>query len=213
MAFETKNRLHHQEVNDLPTNKEETLDSLIGRICANRDDAAAERFYNRSKNLVYGFIRNKYTSMQTSDVDDAFHGFFEKLVKENWRRLCAWQGPAAASTYLISILKNFLIDEYRKTRPTEDETAFQNIGYDPTNSIDEAQYQSEIQPALIEAIGKLPGRDGEIINRTLVAEESAEQIASDLGLTTNAYYAAYHRAKQRLCTIMKNEYSEYFEII
>ena len=149
--------------------------------------------------------------MQTSDVDDAFHGFFEKLVKDNWRRLCAWQGPAAASTYLVTILRNYLIDEHRKKKPTESEEAFQHIGTDPTESIEDAQYQREIQPALFEAIDNLPGRDGEIIKRTLVAEETAEQIADYFSLTTNAYYAAYHRAKQRLSTIMKSDFAEYFE--
>lgn len=195
----------------MSADQEETLETLIRRICADRDNAAAERFYARSKNLIYGFIRNKYSSMQTSDIDDAFHGFFEKLVKDNWKRLCAWQGPAAASTYLITILKNFLIDEYRKMKPTERDDAFHNIGEDPTKSMEEARYQKEIQPALFEAIGNLSERDGDIINRTLITEESPEQIASYYGITTNAYYAAYHRAKQRLSTIMKSDFPEYFE--
>jgi RNA polymerase sigma-70 factor, ECF subfamily len=190
---------------------EDTLETLIGKICTDRDGTAAERFYERSKNLVYGFIRRKYSSMQTSDVDDAFHGFFEKLVKDNWRRLCAWQGPAAASTYLITILRNFLIDEYRRARPTEDESAIENIGDDPTDRIEHEFLLREIQPALLKAIEKLPDRDGDIINRTLIAEESAEQLASYFGLTKNAYYAAYHRAKQRLSTVMKKEFAEYFE--
>lgn len=195
----------------MTANNEETMELLIQRICADRDNSAAESFYNRSKGIVYGFIRNKYSSMQASDIDDSFHGFFEKLVRENWKRLCAWQGSAAASTYLITILKNYLIDEHNKKKPTEDEAAYQNMGEDPTQSIVEARYQEEIQPALFKAIDKLSVRDGEIIKRTLVAEEPAEKIASYLGLTKNAYYAAYHRAKERLSTIMKSEFSEYFE--
>jgi RNA polymerase sigma factor (sigma-70 family) len=188
----------------------ETLAELIKKICSHRDDTAAEPFYEHCKPLVYGYIFKKFSSMQVSDVDDAFHGFFEKLMGDGWRRLCAWRRDSAASTYLLQILKNYLSDQYRKNRPMDDESAIEDIGEDPRMDIENAQHLDQLRPAISEAMQSLSDRDREIIQR-MYSDESADQIADAFGMSKATYYKASFDAKKRLKAQMMEEFPEFFE--
>jgi RNA polymerase sigma factor (sigma-70 family) len=189
---------------------EETLAELIERICSHRDEAAAVPFYERCKPLVYGYIYRSFSSMQASNADDAFQGFFERLMVDGWRRLCAWRRESAASTYLIQILKNYLRDLNRRERPMEDESAIEDIGENPWDDFDNALHLDQLRHAIRETMGSLSDRDREIISRTL-DDEPADQIAEAFEISTNTYYQAFHRARQRLVQQMIVEFPEFFE--
>jgi RNA polymerase sigma factor (sigma-70 family) len=194
----------------LSRGNKETLAELIKRICNHHDDDAAVPFYEHCRPLVYGYIFKKFSSMQQSDVDDAFQGFFEKLMGNGWRRLCAWRQDSAASTYLLQILKNYLSDQYRKNRPMDDESAIEDLGEDPRDDLENSLHMDQLRPAIRGAMETLSDRDREIIQR-MFSDESANQIADAFGMSKATYYKACYDAKKRLKAQMMEEFPEFFE--
>jgi RNA polymerase sigma factor (sigma-70 family) len=187
------------------------LAHLVNQICGKRDPSAPEYFYELTRRLVYGYIVRWYGPNRSSDVDDTFQGFFEKLIEDNWRRLCAWGGKSAVSTYLIGILKNQLIDQSRKVRPVGTDDGLNDIPDESSTGIIEVMHLEKVRSSLRNAISTLSERDQEILNRTL-ADESAEDIAAYIGTSKATYYKAYFDAQKRLKKMMEQEFPEFFEL-
>jgi RNA polymerase sigma-70 factor, ECF subfamily len=183
--------------------------SLVERVLRHDSDATV-LFYDQYKRLIYGTIR-KWTFIQNHEVDDVFQEFFTRLMESNWRRLSAWQGNSALSTYLVSILVNYLRDQYRKSRPMEDEGAIDEISENPREDIENNLHHESLRGYLIKSLQNLPERDSEIINQTFFKDRSADEVAASLGITTEAYYVALHRAKERLTKDLKEQFPYLFE--
>jgi RNA polymerase sigma factor (sigma-70 family) len=183
--------------------------SLVERV-ARSDKDAITIFYNQYKALIYSIIR-RFSFVQSHEADDFFQDFFERLMEDNWRRLSAWEGNSALSTYLVGILKNYLIDQYRKFRPIDDEDAIDKLSENPIEKIENNLHHQSLRTYFIDSLQHLPDRDRAIINQTFIKDESAAEVAASLGITTNSYYVALLRARKRLTDDLRERFPHLFE--
>jgi RNA polymerase sigma factor (sigma-70 family) len=168
------------------------------------DRNAITTFFETYRRLVYGVILK--SQFDQSNADDLFQEFFKRLMENDWRKLRGWNAQSRLSTYLVSILRNFLIDEARKKKDTvalDDERA---LSTDPMKEAEKKMDLRTLKQKLAECCRKLPERDQKIYARRFVDEASTTQIAEEMGLTPNATYQAIHSTKARLTRCMKEEY-------
>ena len=180
-------------------------DVLLVERLVRGEKAAKVMFYEQYKNLIYATIR-KFSFAQEHEIEDYFNDFWVRLSDNNWRRLTLWKGNCRLSTYLVSMLRNFLKDEYRKYRPMEDESAMDDVGEDPSDDIVRSIFTKEVRPYFRNCLKSLSERDREIINREFFKDESVIEIAEALGVTKETYYKALHDAKKRLKKCVKVEF-------
>ena len=183
--------------------------SLVERVINGEEDAI-RLFYEINKNVLYSTIHKFYFAREYG-VDDYYQEFMLRLIEDDWRRLRMWRGDSKLSSYLVTMLRNFLMDEYRKSRPMEDENGLETIGEDPSDDIEDTIYIDTLRPYFQECLKSLSERDHEIINRAFIKDESVDEIADALGITEATYYTALHRAKKRLVERIKEEYPFLFE--
>ncbi len=159
-------------------------------------------FFDRFERLFYAALRrNRMVAPQ--DVDDLYNDFFLHLADQNFRRVALWNGEAALSTYLVTLLGNFVRDYYRskRIRPT---------GLEELNLDEEYEEYSEQVPVEQELGAKqlreqlkstkltLEERDRRLICLRLFKDLDPQTCAKELGISPGAFYTAYHRAEQRL---------------
>jgi RNA polymerase sigma factor (sigma-70 family) len=187
----------------LTIDEERQLVEGIGR--GDRD--AISLFYEQYKSLFYGTIR-KFTFIPYDEADDYFQEFFSRLMENDWRRLMAWRGDSRLSTYLVSSLRNYILDQKRKAVPVEsfdaneDELGSEN----PTGDMEDEMDKKTLLNHLKDCARQLSDRDQEIFNRHFVRDEDAAVIAEALGVSMNAYYQAIHNTKSRLSRCLETEF-------
>ena len=156
---------------------------------------------------------------------DIMYGYVVKRVKDNdtakdliqetflaaWRNVDKYNGEASVKTWLFTILKNKIIDHYRKvsTRHIEelvngatddDSRHFDNIGH-----WTEDTYPSELGNLPIESkefysilnngIKKLKGIQAIVFSMKYLDEMKSEEICKVLNITSSNYWVLIHRAK------------------
>ena len=90
--------------------------ALVERI-RGLDRHAAEQFYTRFHKLIYHVIQG-FGQIQNQDHGDLFNSFFIYLSEDKYRRITRWDGKSLLSTYIVAVLKNFLIDFQRSRKST-----------------------------------------------------------------------------------------------
>ena len=168
------------------------------------DRNAITTFYETYKRLIYGVILK--SQFDSSNSDDLFQEFFKRLMENDWRRLRRWNAESRLSTYLVSILRNHLIDEGRRKKDTVILDEKNAPSTHPMDEIEKKMDLRTLKQKLAECCQKLSERDQRIYTRRFVDEASTAEISEEMSLTPNATYQAIHSTKDRLTRCMKDEY-------
>ena len=192
-------------------------EKLLVEGVINNEENSIRLFLETYKNIVYSTIHG-FSFAQDYGVDDYYQEFMVRLMDKDWRRLSLWEGNCRLSTYLVSILINFLKDETRKKRdayqinsPMEDESALDNMGEDPSDDIEANIYIEMLRACCQEYLKSFSDQDREIFNMVFIKDEDADEASDALGMTKGAYYTAFHRLKKRLKEGLEEEYHFLFE--
>lgn len=147
------------------------------------------------------------------------HGLAEDLVQETflsaWNARKSFRGDCAERTWLTGVLRNKIIDHYRRNarRPMmlagdfeaqrEDEgpatpwlenRANERDTFDP----DTATQRAEMMTLLDEAVNRLPESMGKAYRMREIQGRSTEEITRALNITKGNLWVLIHRAKQAL---------------
>lgn len=189
--------------------------ALVERICG-LDRHAVEQFYSRFHKLIYHVIQG-FGEFENQDHEDLFNSFFIYLSENKYRRITRWNGNSLLSTYIVTVLKNFLIDfqRSRKSRPLSGDKPLEELSdniFDNSGSPDitEEIYTNQLRKFTKDSKRFLKKRDRDIICKRHYQNQSPTEIADGMGVSMNAYYAAASRAETKLIQIIKNKYPELF---
>jgi RNA polymerase sigma factor (sigma-70 family) len=173
---------------------------------------AFDLFYRRHERLIYHCIR---TRADPADVTDLFQSFFERLVERDYHVLQLWQRETSLPIYLSKVIRNFVIDFYRKKRWRE-----QPVGglseleaherREGEETITTALVLTELRRIGLQAWAKLDGRDRFLMCGKFHRELSNEAMAARLKLAEGALRTALSRAQVRLLASVKALAPEYF---
>jgi RNA polymerase sigma-70 factor (ECF subfamily) len=130
----------------------------------------------------------------------------------------SFKGESSEKTWLTSILKNKLIDFYRKKNKekplaqylSETAEAFQNAVFDETNygrfktlirpnyfskSGEDFLLSAEFQRILEDCILKMPIKLRSVFTAKYIQEDSSDEICKEHGITPSNYWVVIHRSK------------------
>ncbi len=195
---------------------------LVDRLLHGTPDAF-EMFYRRHQRLIYHCVR---ASADAMDVEDLVHGWFERLLAQDYRMLRLWQRGTSLPLYLSRVIRNFVIDFYRAKRSREKTAdAVARLALIDRPPLKEGTMAGapprveDITPALelrdlrrlgLQVWASLDRRDRFLVCGKLHRELSHHELATRLGLTEGALRTALSRAQSRLLAGLKIKAPEYF---
>lgn len=154
----------------------------------------------------------------------------EDLVQETllsaFKSLDTFKEEASDRTWLMCILRNKIIDQYRKTRTKQkDDEASQkkevslDAFFDDTGGWmpdkrpeawseqpDEVVEREQLGDALNGCIDKLKGKGASAFRMKYIEDEDAEEICKVLDITPSNYWVLIHRAKLQLRDCLDQSY-------
>jgi RNA polymerase sigma factor (sigma-70 family) len=177
------------------------------------DRSAVGYFFNKFSPLIYSHICKR---VDRQDIDDAYQEFFVYISKNTFSAICAWDGRCQLTTWIYTVLRNFIsgfLRKYKRNPPTEplgeDISDPDGPSLDPPTGI----MVEEMKQTIKDAMNHLSDRDKNLINRRHLLDQSPREIAESLGTSLNAYYQAQFRAEKRFAKIFKEHYPEIFEYL
>ena len=177
------------------------------------DRSAVEYFFNKFSPLIYSHICKR---VDHQDVADAYQEFFLYISRNDFHVICAWRGRCKLTTWIYTVLKNFISGFLRKQKPNPPIEPLDDDIPDPEGpSVDPPTMLmvEEMKQTIKDAMNHLSDRDKNLINRRHLLDQSPREIAESLGTSLNAYYQAQFRAEKRFAKILKEHYPEIFEYL
>lgn len=177
---------------------------------------AFELFYRRHSQLIKSCIRKR---ADARDVDDLFQGFFERLIKNEYRILQVWQRGTSLPIYLATVLRNYVIDFQRRHRREDargDASDLESfLPQDPLSPANEETittsiYLRELRRCGIKAWAQLEVRDRKLTCDKLHRGMDNEDIAVRVQLAPGALRTATSRAQVRLLAELRQLAPEFF---
>jgi len=162
---------------------------------------------------LYGDALYNYALSRVNDTDTA-----KDLVQETFlsglNNLSGFRGESAEKTWLYSILKNKIIDHYRKKKNTQPiETTMVSESYffedgghwsehQPKNDWEAKNTDSfssdEFLSVLQECKQKMTSLQQAVFTLKIQEEMESEMICKELGISSSNYWVILHRAKLQL---------------
>jgi RNA polymerase sigma-70 factor, ECF subfamily len=158
------------------------------------DGSGFDSFYEEHVWEVYGFFGYRVGSRE--DAEDLTQLTFERALKA-WDRFD--ETRASASTWLMTIARNLLVDHYRHRSSRREEPRDPNDPARPEPASDPPQDRSlGISPELEGALGMLDERQRELIALRYGADLSGAEIAELTGLSLANVQQIASRALRKL---------------
>jgi RNA polymerase sigma-70 factor (ECF subfamily) len=147
---------------------------------------------------VYGFLA--YRTGNRADAEDLTQLTFERALRA-WNRF----DPSRASvkTWLLTIARNLLVDEHRRTRLSPVRTTLDELGAREPSAED--RYELGLDPQLAAALAQLSARDREILALRFGADLEGAAIAELMDLSLAAVQQALSRTLRRLRDTLDGE--------
>lgn len=167
-------------------------------MSADPDDqpkAIVRRALEEGLDRIRAHIRSKLTD--PSHTDDVLQAFCARALQ----RADDLKEGSAARTWLSRVLATSIADHYRAlARQKARETPVEDYHLDSLAT--ETEADSAACACLLALLGGLSEADASLIRRIDIEDGDREDVATALGLTTNALNVRLHRARSRLRTLV-----------
>lgn len=212
ICLNEKNRtIRTQESSERRSNDEWLMD-LRGQNGANAQHLAHQDLTAYLYVVVLNYLHWKYAkSTAFADiherdvatfVGDFVQDFMVKLVKDDYGLLNKYSGRGRFTSWCAQVAHNLAGGEMRKaywrreTETTPDDM-LQIVGSE-TCSPESIAIQNMLSDLMLRCMEKLPTHYRRIIERCILMEESATDIANEENVTPNSVYIRLYRAKEQL---------------
>ncbi len=183
-----------------------------------RNEQKATAWVNEYSDILYSYVvqRVKDTHIAKDLVQETFLAA--------WRNIDKYNGEASVKTWLFTILKNKIIDHYRKasTRLTDElaETeADQSVFFDQSDHWDKNAYpmdwgtksegnveSKEFYSILAKCKSKLKEIQAAVFTLKYIEDLTSEEICKELNITPSNYWVLIHRAKIQLRSCLESNW-------
>ena len=159
-----------------------------------------KEWVNNYSDLLYGFA---FTRVRSKDLA-------EDLIQETFisalKGMSSFKGKSKESTWLISILRNKIIDHFRKNSSKnevlsdgffneEDNSWIENKVPEPwedrTNDFDSDLFNTQMK----KCISKLPVKNISVFTLKYIEEATTEELCKELNISSSNYWVIIHRTK------------------
>ena len=164
------------------------------------DASAFEILYSRHKGPVYRFVLRQCGDQHTSD--ELFQDIWMKLIQRREQ----YEVRAKFTTYLYTLVRNHLIDYYRKHGNTPGDAESIDIDNVVARQQDQPEKRLEIQrdtTRLLAGIAALPAEQREAVLLKEEAGMSLKEIATLTGVNIETVKSRLRYAIKKLHQVMK----------
>jgi RNA polymerase sigma-70 factor (ECF subfamily) len=176
---------------------------LLNRCLAHQPGSWND-FVDQFLGLIYHVIHHtahlRSTPLGPEDVEDLAAEVLLQIVAADYNVLRQFKGHSSLSTYLTVIARRICVHELarrttaREVQPAGDERLDEVEAPEPRRRAREVENREEVEKLL----GKLKGRDREVVRLAFLEGRSYEEISTELGIPVNSVGAILARAKKRL---------------
>lgn len=162
----------------------------------NKDKEALRCIYDEYGGYIYKTVLSVVRSPQ--DAEDLTSDFFLRL----WQKAEQYHGGSGHKAYIASIAHNMAVDFLRKQRKIsytlDDDESFE----EPADSL-RTDESVESGISFNEALARLSGSEGEIVNMHIGLELTFKEIAAALGIPLGTVTWKYRNAIEKLKRTVK----------
>jgi RNA polymerase sigma-70 factor (ECF subfamily) len=165
------------------------------RHATHKDEAAFTELYRLYYPVLFGYFHGHLSQRQ--EAEDLTNAVFEKAFAAIGRYQ---PSPARFSTWLHTIARNTLIDNYRKRRPLLEPHGDEELlkAIDPRRGPEEEIVANELRRLLHAAILELTDDQRQVIGLRFFFNLPVTEVARMMGKTEGAVKALQFRALERL---------------
>jgi len=170
------------------------------------DPAGEEALYRNLETGARIFLRRR---LGTRDVEDQVHNVF-LIVVESIR-----QGTLREPERLMAFVRTVLyrqlnLEISRMIRARETSAGLESAAplASQGSSPEQAAVTGQMIALMKRALGKMSGRDIEILSRCYIREQPPEQVRAEMGLTLTQFNLLKSRAKARLAELVRKQLGE-----
>lgn len=179
-------------------------------------DLEPEKWVDEYGDLLFNFAYSRVNDRELAFdlVQDTFTAAFAGRSK--------FEKRAAESTWLISILKNKIIDHYRSKSAKKTTSIDEDFGTDAFNdkehwqqeslpqfwakSLDETQENDEFNSILERCLKRLNEMQKAVFSMKYLDDVESETICKELNISASNYWVLVHRAKLQLRTCLEKNW-------
>ena len=170
---------------------------------------------------LYSDYLFNYTITRVSDRATA-----QDLVSETFlaglKSMANFKGEASERTWLISILKRKIIDQYRKQNSnkgkaeirmsynsdaeTEGDWLEERVADPFDKTAEDTIENTELGLAIHNCLGKLPAKQAKVFKMKTLLNYETEAICNELGITASNLWVIIHRARTAMASCMEENW-------
>ena len=191
-------------------------DAELVKLVLAGDAAAGNEFVDRHSKLIYSVLI-RLCGIPEGYLEDAFNHVIEKLFEDDCRRLRAWRGESALSTYLFAVTRN-LGRDYREKEFRRDkwmieagEDGGEEFHDDSAPTPEDEVLVSRMEQIIGGLVDSLEEICSKIIDMKFMQDLSYKEIALAAGITVSNVGVRLHRCLDSLAQLMKREFPNLFE--
>ena len=180
-----------------------SLDRDLLKRCLAHHSGAWNDFVDRFLGLVYHVVHHtahlRSTPLRPEDVEDLAAEVLLQIVASDYAVLREFRGASSLATYLTVIARRICVQELakrsaaREVQPASDETlaSVESEGPDGAAGLESLE---EVEKLL----GKLPGKEREVVRLYYIEGRSYEEISTELNLPINSIGPVLSARKKKL---------------
>ncbi len=179
------------------------LDRDLLKRCLAHQPGAWNDFVDRYLGLVYHVIHHtahlRSTPLRPEDVEDMAAEVLLQIVSGDYAVLRQFRGNSSLATYLTVIARRICVHELarryaaREVQPAEQDT-LEKIEDEDVPRTPGLESLEEVEKLL----GKLPGREREVVRLHYIEGRSYEEISTALNIPVNSIGPILSRARKKL---------------
>ena len=179
------------------------LDRELVRRCLAHTPGAWNDFVDRFAGMIYHTVHHtahlRSTPLGPEDVEDLAAEVLLQIVARDYAVLREFRGASSLATYLTVIARRICVQELakrsaaREVQPAAD-TALNEVESDEPNGAAGLESLEEVEKLL----GKLPGKEREVVRLYYIEGRSYEEISTELSLPINSIGPILSRARKKL---------------
>ena len=180
-----------------------SLDRELVKRCLARHPGAWNDFVDRFAGLVYHVVHHtahlRSTPLRPEDVEDLAAEVLLQIVARDYAVLREFRGASSLATYLTVIARRICVQELakrgaaREVQPASDEALAAVESEGPAGAAG-LESLEEVEKLL----GKLPGKEREVVRLYYIEGRSYEEISTELNLPINSIGPILSRARKKL---------------
>ncbi|NVK25685.1 MAG: sigma-70 family RNA polymerase sigma factor [Gammaproteobacteria bacterium] len=178
----------------------QTDEKLINKALKG-NQSAWRQLVTRYESCVY-----QYALRMTSNADDAMDVLQETFISVS-RSLPEFRGDSAFKTWLMRIAHFRVVEFYRRRRWFADESELETMDAEAEQACPEHAFsQKQAQQQMIIYMKKLPFEQKLVVELKVFQQQTFDDIARQLGVSTNTIKTRFYSALDKLKTLMGANY-------